>query len=395
MTETRSIYCFECGDELKDLKEAYYIGGDEYICESCMNSYYIYCEDCESLVHETCIVPVDDRDRYVCENCADDYYVCDRCGELYSEVAVNNYDFTLCEYCYNEYYFTCESCGEVYYIDDGEWIGDSYYCYHCADDYRCIHSYTHKPIPRFYGGHAGYGVELEIDSGDDRLEAARAIQAAGGDHIYIKEDGSLSYVGMEIVTHPATLEYHVHEFPWDDICRAALSYGYRSHDTDTCGLHIHASRPLFGGSELEQDLTIAKIMLLFDRWYDSYILRFSRRNIDNMKRWADKPNANIEPTDTEAKAIYKSKRSSSGDRYKAINLFNPHTVEFRLFKGTLKRDTIIASIQWVDTLINYCRTTPLKELFDAHWDDIFSNTGHAELTAYLKKRKLYNLKEEI
>lgn len=390
MTETRLLHCFECGDELKDLKEAYYIGGDEYICENCRD-YYIYCEDCENLVHETCIVSVDDGDRYVCENCADDYYVCDRCGELYSEVAVNNYDFTLCDYCYNEYYFTCESCGDVYYIDDGEYINGYYYCYNCADEYQCIRSYTFKPIPRFYGGYAGYGVELEIDNGDDRLEAARAIQAAGGEHIYIKEDGSLSY-GMEIVTHPATLEYHVQQFPWEEICRAALSHGFRSHDTNTCGLHIHASRPLFGESELEQDLTIAKIMLLFDRWYDSYILRFSRRNIDNIKRWADKPNADIRPEDNEAKAIYKSKRSSS-DRYKAINLCNYHTVEFRIFKGTLKKDTIIASIQWVDTLIHYCRNTTLKDLFNTSWDEIFANTGHAELTAYLKKRGLYNLKE--
>jgi len=256
-------------------------------------------------------------------------------------------------------------------------------------------SYSYKPAPIFFGGHAaGYGVELEIDDGDDKEEAAREIQAAGDDHIYIKEDGSLSYSGMEIVTHPATLEYHCNEFPWDEICDTALSYGYRSHDADTCGLHIHASRSLFGKSETEQDLTIAKIMLLIDQWYDTKIVNFARRDLSKMRRWADKPNADIRPEDDDDVAVYKSKKTAN-HRYKAVNLCNCATVEFRVFKGTLKRDTIVASIQWVDTIIRYCRKTPLKNLFDATWDDIFATTDHAELTDYLKRRGLYNIKEMI
>jgi len=389
------VYCYECGDTIEELEAAYQLESGEYICEDCQDQYYIWCEDCGDLVHERNIVPVDDHDRYVCDNCASDYYTCDCCGDLYSEVAVNDYNYTLCECCYNEYYFTCEECGEVYYIENGERINDSYYCSHCAEDYYGrIHSYTYKPIPRFYGGDAGYGVELEIDDGNDKWDAARDIQAAGGEHIYIKEDGSLSGAGMEIVTHPATLEYHVYHFPWADICNAALCHGYRSHDTDTCGLHIHASRSLFGNTDIEQDLTIAKIILLIDRWYDSYIVKFARRDLSKMRRWADKPNAGIQPGDDEIDAVHKSKKTAT-DRYKAINLCNYHTVEFRLFKGTLKKDTIMATIQWIDTIVNYCKTTPLKDLFNATWDDIFCNTGHAELTAYLKKRKLYNLKERM
>ena len=194
------------------------------------------------------------------------------------------------------------------------------------------------------------------------------------------------------MTHPATLDYHVNRFPWTDICEAALFYGYRSHDTDTCGLHIHASRSLFGTTQMEQDLTIAKIILLIDRWYDSHIVRFARRDINKMRQWADKPNADIRPEDCDFDAVYKSKKSADS-RYKAVNLCNYNTVEFRFFKGTLKRDTIIASIQWVNTIIQYCRNTPLKGLFRTSWEDIFGNTGHAELTNYLKQRNLYNTKE--
>jgi hypothetical protein len=212
--------------------------------------------------------------------------------------------------------------------------------------------------------------------------------SAGRDHIYIKEDGSLSRDGMEIVTHPATLDYHINQFPWTDICQTALSYGYRSHDTDTCGLHIHASRSLFGDSILEQDLTIAKIILLVDRWYDTHILRFARRNLSKMRQWADKPNADIRPGDDDIDAVDKSKKTADS-RYKAVNLCNYSTVEFRFFRGTLNR----ASIQWVDTMINYCRNTPLNNLFNTGWEDIFGNTEHTELTNYLKQRNLYNMKE--
>lgn len=391
------VHCHECGEELKELEMAHQLWNGKYICEDCRDAYYVYCDDCHNLVHERSIMTADNGNRYICEICADQYYFCDHCEELCSgyNLAVNDFSLTLCGYCYDQFYFTCGGCGEVYHLDDGEEINGEYYCDYCADEYRdYIQSYSYKPAPVFYGGNAGYGIELEIDDGDNRQEAAEDIMEAGGDHIYLKEDGSLSYMGMEIVTHPASLNYHMHYFPWTDICNAALYHGYRSHDTDTCGLHIHASRELFGDTQQEQDLTIAKIMLLVDRWYESHIVRFSRRDLRNMKRWADKPNAGIRPEDNDTDAITKSKKHA-GDRYRAINICNYRTVEFRFFRGTLKRDTIIASIQWIDVIIQYCRNTPLKDLFNATWDEIFGNTGYKELTNYLKQRNLYNVKEEI
>lgn len=406
MCENEVIRCYECGTELNQ-ESMYYLGGGDYICEDCQNDYYAYCEDCEELTHQDNIIPVNNNSRYVCESCADNYLTCDYCGGLFDEyhIAVDSLRMTLCEDCFNTHYFTCEDCGEVYHLDEGERINGYYYCSSCADyhdsltdNHRdCILSYSTKPNPIFFGDDnaAGYyGVELEIDHGEQRQEAARSIQEAAGDHIYIKEDGSLTYAGMEIVTHPATLDYHVNEFPWSEICETAAAYGYRSHDTDTCGLHIHASRSLFGATQTEQDLTIAKIMLLIDRWYNTYIVKFARRDLSAMRRWANKPNTDIQPEDDEAAAVQKAKKNAN-DRYRAINLCNRNTVEFRLFKGTLKKDTIIASIQWVDRIIQYCRNTQLKDLFSTAWEDIFGSTEHAELTNYLKQRGLYKEREVI
>lgn len=396
MYDTEKIYCCECG---KELQEAMYdIGNDDYICEDCRYAFYVECDDCGRLVPEGDLIAVDNNDRFVCDHCIDEYYTCDHCGEMFSDcnLAVNTIPLTLCDHCYGYSYFTCEGCGEIYYHEDGEYVDGWCYCYTCAEDHRNrILSYSAKPSPTFFGEDVGYyGIEVEIDSGHDKQEAAKAISEAGGDHIYLKEDGSLSCDGMEIVTHPATIDYHVKHFPWAEICEAALSYGYKSHDTDTCGLHIHASRSLFGDTQIEQDLTIAKIMLLVDRWYDTKIVRFARRSLARMRRWADKPNAGIRPEDDDGTAISKSKKDAN-NRYRAINLCNCRTVEFRIFRGTLKRDTIIASIQWVDALVRYCRKTALKDLFNADWNDIFGNTEHTELTEYLKQRNLYEGKEVI
>lgn len=392
---TKKTYCYECGEEIQDNEDMYNIGNDDYVCEDCRDNYYIQCEDCDRFVLDDNIVTADDN-RYICNDCADDhYYTCDHCNELYSSrhLSIDTGYTTLCDNCYSEYYFTCPGCDEVYHTDAGEYVDDCYYCSYCANEMSSdvIRSYSYKPRPVFYGGDAGYGLEVEIDDGNDLSNAAQDINEAGDGHIYLKDDGSLSSQGMEIVTHPASLDYHVNNFPWADICETALSYGFRSHNTDTCGLHIHASRSLFGDDEKEQDLTIAKIILLVDRWYDTYIVDFARRSLSKMQRWAGKPNADIRPEDGDIDAVYKSKKYA-GDRYRAINLCNYHTVEFRFFRGTLKRDTIIASIQWVDTMIKYCRETALKDLWAKDWDDIFSNTEHKELTSYLRERNLYNLK---
>ena len=391
MYDAEKIYCCECGEELQDTM--YDIGNDDYICQDCRDAHYVECDDCGRLVPDGDLIAVDNNDRFVCDHCIDEYYTCDHCGGYFSDcyLAINTIPLTLCDHCYGYHYFTCEGCGEVYYHEDGEYIDGCCYCYDCADDRRNrILPYSAKPSPMFLGDGTGtgyYGVELEIDDGHDKQEAAKDISEAGGDHIYIKEDGSLSCEGMEIVTHPATLNYHVNNFPWGEICEAALSYGYRSHDTDTCGLHIHASRSLFGSTEIEQDLTIAKIILLIDRWYDTYVVRLARRRLSTMRRWADKPNADIRPEDDDGDAVYKSKKTANS-RYKAVNLCNYKTVEFRFFRGTLRQDTIIASIQWIDTLVRYCRNTQLKDLFSTNWDDVFGDTEYAELTEYLKQRNL-------
>lgn len=84
-------------------------------------------------------------------------------------------------------------------------------------DSRIIHEYSYRPAPNFYGnGPRFFGVELEIDEGGEyESKAKKLLNVANRDteNIYIKHDGSLDE-GLELVTHPMSLEYQLTKMPW-------------------------------------------------------------------------------------------------------------------------------------------------------------------------------------
>lgn len=67
--------------------------------------------------------------------------------------------------------------------------------------------------------------------------------------------------------------------------RKAITLGYRSHQTSTCGLHCHVNRSCFGEPREEQDLVISKI-LFFVEMHWAELLKFSRRSEYSINRWA-------------------------------------------------------------------------------------------------------------
>ena len=191
----------------------------------------------------------------MCESCFNSRTTnCDCCGtRIWRDDAEGNENTVLCERCYNEYYTHCERCGRLISYDDACYFdgSDEPYCNGCYDvlNNAPIHDYGYKPEPIFYGDGSLYmGVELEIDEGgecDSNAEILLDTANANEPHIYCKHDGSIDS-GFEIVSHPMTLDYHTNCMPWQELFRKALSMGYYSHQTDTCGLHVHVNRNIFG-----------------------------------------------------------------------------------------------------------------------------------------------------
>ena len=256
-----------------------------------------------------------------------------------------------------------------------------------------IHEYGYKPEPVFLTGDPNkdimLGIELETDrfTGDvtpNRL--ARFLHQAFGDRVYCKSDGSLDH-GVEIVSHPAPLRYHMRKFGWADILGIADECGAHSHDAGTCGLHVHVGRAALGNTDDARDLCIAKLLLVMERFATNEIMAFSRRGGEN--HYCKNVRIGIEPGDRRDKILEKSKRTdASFDRYTALNLCNANTIEFRIFRGTLNPLTFAATLQLVDTMVRYCKTHTLQQVMSCTFGDIVATCKYPELAVYCIRRHI-------
>ena len=294
----------------------------------------------------------------------------------------------LCESCFDEDYVHCEDCGCIVRREQAYWDGDDRaYCSSCWDEHcDIIHEYSYTPDLVFHGkGLRHFGVELEIDGGGtDRYNAEKLLNIANanGENLYIKTDGSLDE-GLELVTHPMTLEYHLNAMPWAEILRKAQEMDYLSHAAGTCGLHVHISRLAFGCTYEQQEAAIARLLYFVEKFW-AELLRFSRRTQSQMNRWAARYGMKLTPTDQMCHA-----KNSCAGRYTAINLTNSDTVEIRMFRGTLKLNTLQATLQMVNHLCEVAVSLSDSEVQDMSWFDFLDSVHESELIQYLKERRLY------
>lgn len=350
-----------------------------------------FCELCQTPVKEEELYIVDGK--ILCPDCLEtETVVCDHCGSrIWKDSNEGDDSITLCSRCRIDHYGVCTRCERIftydnlYYDDD-----DDPYCEECYESSSgIINEYSYKPKPIFYGeGNRFYGVELEIDEGGkSKTNAATLLGIGNGssNHIYIKSDGSLND-GMEIVTHPMSLEYHQNEFPWQRIMAKADEMGYESHDCDTCGLHIHVNRNTFSNDSEEVDQCVGRVLFFVERFWDE-LLVFSRRTEEQLARWAARYGYKNSPND-----LIKEVKAQNRNRYTCVNITNYSTIEFRIFRGTLKYSTFIATLQLVNEICNVAFSMSDEELMELSWRGFTSaldETVYPELVAYLKEKQLY------
>ncbi len=347
------------------------------------------CSHCGALIDDDDYSHVNGE--IVCSDCVDRYCCsCMRCGALIYDSDSFGDDFVnLCRRCYENHYTHCYNCDILLLNDDTYEYDGEYYCAEChydlCNDSGSIKDYNYKPEPIFYGDTNRYfGVELEIDIGGKTPENADELLHIGNRNaecIYIKSDGSLND-GMEIVTHPMTLEYHKH-YQWKEIMRKAVMLGYRSHQTSTCGLHIHVNRSSLGDCHEKQEEVISRILYFVEQHWNE-LLKFSRRSEATMNRWAARYGYENTP-----KAILDKAKKNCCGRYAAVNLCNYHTIEFRMFRGTLKFNTMIAALQLVNEICNAAFLMSDEEIQKLSWSEFVSKLEEPELIQYLKERNLY------
>lgn len=399
------VQCDECSEWIPS-EESHETGDGDTICTTCLedSGEFFICPECDEIHRISDSTTVNPNTRWedtVCEDCVENrYYKCDDCGEWFSRdmVHMDRWGAVVCDACYDwNDWTTCEGCGQIIRQEDAYWSErrQEYYCEDCNPRHSdSFHDYGYKPNPEFQYRNGEdkavltFGVELEVDDGDDHDDLSDAL-ASLSLPIYMKHDGSLGEEGVEIVTHPASLAYHQYQLRWAEICRTCRNHGYTSHDAGTCGLHIHVGRTQMGSDWVERDKTAGNLVLLTHKLWEE-LVKFSRRNDSQLSDWASSPDLSIkddaEYTNSELTDIALATRHDG--RYQAVNLCNSETVEFRIFRGTLKRNTIIASIQLVSILTKYAMTHTPTECRKANWADVVGVEQFKELKAYCESRGL-------
>jgi len=285
----------------------------------------------------------------------------------------------------------CERCGETLERDDAYRLDGYLYCSSCHDDVQYeqeqedeerptegVHSYGYKPQAVYFNsdglasGRASritddkgilrglpyMGMEIEVEDPNNRHDhddIVQEIHSRTSGLVYVKEDCSLSN-GFEIVTHPMTIGYLQNH---SDGLASALSYlrirGFRAWQTSTCGLHIHISKNSFMDAKHEMKF------LYFVYMNKLNMIKFSGRNSSYAKYdidafvgasgmdWDDKD----KPTIMEVvKGVRKNGTyvPSAYERNLAVNRNNSHTHELRLFRPSLRFETVLAYGEFVHCL---------------------------------------------
>ena len=369
--EGKTYICDCCGKEIEGLDGHIFTdnnGDTVTVCQDCFSENYARCRTCGDIVAiEDADYIDDDGDVYCCEDCTDGYFVrCYDCGELTRKTEAysiasryGNGNEYICEVCRENSWSYCDGCDELFRWGD---LSDGY-CDNCYDEneyndgYDGICDYHSGPSFRYYNkpheynsngaGFKGYGFELEVDCGGSYNDKARTVVEMLNQEAYCAHDGSIDD-GFEIISHPHTREA-IEAMPMDDVLSWLVRNGYRSHNAGTCGLHLHASKLLFGDDEKERIKNIAKIVMFYEIFWDD-ILKISRRKPGQVDRWARKYGRGKKDTFDMVDKVIKGQRYSDG-RYFAVNLSNKHTVEFRLMRGTLKKETFWATLDFLMTTV--------------------------------------------
>lgn len=352
--------CQTCGEASK-IADMYRLNNPDeeiYVCENCRSRFVKICHGCGYEIIKQFAYRASDTGHFYCSNCFENGEIseCQRCGDYYDE-RIRYYDD--CDSC------LCDACREEHLNEN--LIGGYHRFknrgnYHFYESNRESKKLKNKPLLYF-------GFELEVDHGGlGKFEMVKCLKEVFGDYIQYERDGSLEDQehAFEMISHPATIEWMEENRPMFEKAFKLLSdNGYSSHNTNSCGLHVHVSRKFF---EYE-DRPTERILYIFNKFWKELVI-FSRRKENKLKRWAGKYYSPIKQVVKAEKSIL---QGNHDERYHAVNLTNRNTIEFRMARGTLKLSTFFATIKLYNNICLIVKHTPISKIEKMSWEDIMGN----------------------
>lgn len=311
----------------------------------------------------------------ICGDCCDSFTECCECNRLIDTENDHDYICTdngyVCERDANNHYHYCDSC-EEYRRNDDECDHDEdeddreYDCQEEQEDYAegsQLNGYNFKPDTKYFwkvvngvsnceteaDDRLYFGIEIETQSTLDSIRSGvhtfhENVSNTVG---YVKRDGSVSD-GMEINTHPMTLDYIYDNF-FSSTLEELVALGWRAWKQPSCGIHIHLSKRAFSSTTHK-----ARFQLFIMR-NEQQMVRFARRRSPSYAKFSD---------DEESEFIERAKGNPNHDRFCAVNWQPKETVELRIFRSTIKPSGVIGIVEMAHALFYFTQQSTCRMMYD-------------------------------
>lgn len=210
----------------------------------------------------------------------------------------------------------------------------------------------------------------------DLVRQTRAI--LDDDYVVGKYDGSLGDQGIEFVTRPTSLKQHLHK--WSAWCGSPVSKKLKAWDAGCCGLHVHIDSRAFTKGAL------GKFLQFFNRRDNAEFIRGVAGRHPMYDSQAESYAGWDVPSDTaEMYSPLPTLRAKAGNasRYRMVNCTNlssqesmrlglegsndrlrrsANTIEVRVFRASLRKDRLLAQLEFTHALVVFCRTASFRHL---------------------------------
>ena len=291
------------------------------------------------------------------------YFECNDCGHLDSDNEAHNVsnDYSVCCDCRHNYYWSdrnnCYQDDRDEDEDDDDRGHEHIGSYHSSKrKLGHIPSSFDQRSPRVL-----LGLELEMECKhedyDKDSRAGHLLDAIGSyrgqTYALCEEDGSLDD-GFEMVTGYTGLDVHKEQLQFFK----HLFKGMASHNTYTCGLHVHICKSNMS------TLHGAKMVFFINDTNNYQLIKAVARRDASYGKIKDKKSDTswLKDVVRHKKDKHSQLRGLNSDRYEALNFNNEKTIEFRLFKGSLKYDTIMACLEFTYATWHFCKDAGIDQL---------------------------------
>ena len=339
----------------------------------------------------------------------DSFFCCEDCNNYFNmEESTTTYDgdYRVCQSCLEDNYTYSDNRDT--YITHDDWADEQ------EDDrnpeYENIGGYHSSKrnlghIPSSYDMRTPrvlLGLELEMEVHDDYdkdLRAGVILESIsdfrdedGIRHTYclMEEDGSLNN-GFEMVTAYTGLDVHKNQLQYFK----QKTRGLTSHNTSTCGLHVHVCKSSM------TTLHGAKLVLFINDPANAELVKaIARRDASGFAKFQNKKEDKHWLKDSVHSSKHKADQLCrlNSDRYEALNFRNEKTVEFRLFKGTLKYETMVSCLEFAFACWHFTASASTSELTTEKFLEFICSPNNRKDTRFLRaylKDKGYELADNI